>query len=723
MTGIKSGQVVYSSRAFEQDAEQAIQNNVIRALIELITNSDDAYQSESGGDIVIEINSVSPPEGYKFEISVRDRARGLTAEEMESKLTVLGGDNANFAADSKTRGLLGRGAKDVASLGAITFEGVRNGKYTTLTLDHLGKYALSPEVIVTNAILDRMGLAKGENGFTATAHAVQKVTLPKADSLQVKLQSHVQLRELLDRREVVLVDSRSKQKRVRLLPPDPVKNVILEKEIHIPDFDTIAKLRIEKLDVASTRPVDEYTLNGILIKSGVTIYQNSLFGREAHSQAPYITGVLECELINDLIREYDNGNATIENPNRLVSRTRDGLNKSHPFTKALFRAALTELDPIMETLVRENGVRTGEGENLNRAFRDIAQALKSEVSNLIKDIEDSDSGSSDEELELADISVVPPVIKLFTGSKQSLTVRVKTQFVSSMSVALSSEPEEDFLGLSVPNQNEWVKHERLDYVQTNFQIHASEKAGSCLLTVNVGGLSQIIPVNVIEPLPDAPIILPENLLFNQEKASIAPTRTRKLELVAPLSYIDRAVVITSKGTSVQDFPETLILRAEPENRWSRVFVPVKAGTEKGSVEITATLADGEFAFTTLNIDEHGPLGGLILEFHLRSGGATARRVNVLNPSGNIVIEVQGDHPAFHGVFGRWNDQENRFLGEDTPQARSVLSECLSRALAQHIASLQAAKHPEEFTDAERFYNRSDSLTSQFAKKFYAALGN
>ena len=45
----KSGKLVVTQRAISQDAEQAMRGDPVRALIELITNADDAYQ---GGEAV-----------------------------------------------------------------------------------------------------------------------------------------------------------------------------------------------------------------------------------------------------------------------------------------------------------------------------------------------------------------------------------------------------------------------------------------------------------------------------------------------------------------------------------------------------------------------------------------------------------------------------------------------------------------------------------------------
>ena len=55
-----SGMVEYTGRAFLQDAQEAMGGDIIRALIEMITNCDDSYGS-SKGKIRIEIEHCRGP--------------------------------------------------------------------------------------------------------------------------------------------------------------------------------------------------------------------------------------------------------------------------------------------------------------------------------------------------------------------------------------------------------------------------------------------------------------------------------------------------------------------------------------------------------------------------------------------------------------------------------------------------------------------------------------
>ena len=64
----KSGQVEYGQRSFHQDASGAMKGDIIRGLIEAITNCDDAYGDKKGkirvvyqGDVVRDYAVTHPP--------------------------------------------------------------------------------------------------------------------------------------------------------------------------------------------------------------------------------------------------------------------------------------------------------------------------------------------------------------------------------------------------------------------------------------------------------------------------------------------------------------------------------------------------------------------------------------------------------------------------------------------------------------------------------------
>jgi hypothetical protein len=120
----EKGRVIYEGRAFHKDAMEAMRGDIVRALIEMITNSDDAYGDKSG-KIRVEIEHRRGP----WKVVTRDRAVGMTAAKMREAFAFLGARTSGFESGERVRGNLGRGAKDLAAFGTVTFESISDDKY------------------------------------------------------------------------------------------------------------------------------------------------------------------------------------------------------------------------------------------------------------------------------------------------------------------------------------------------------------------------------------------------------------------------------------------------------------------------------------------------------------------------------------------------------------------------------------------------------------------
>jgi len=140
----KSGRVTYGTRAFHQDATEAMGGDIARALIETITNSDDVYGSKYG-KIRIEIEHRRGP----WKVVTRDRATGMSASRMEEAIASLGERTSGFEADADVRGNLGRGAKDIAAFGPVEFESVCDDEYAHMELDPYGNYTIDSPLKAT----------------------------------------------------------------------------------------------------------------------------------------------------------------------------------------------------------------------------------------------------------------------------------------------------------------------------------------------------------------------------------------------------------------------------------------------------------------------------------------------------------------------------------------------------------------------------------------------
>jgi len=712
-----SGNVIYTPNAFAQDGELAIQRDVLTALLELITNADDAYAG-SPGKILINVSKPDPVTGV-VNVSVADHAKGLTHDLLLEKFTVLGGDNKQFQEGDDSRGLLGRGAKDVASLGSVTFATIKDDVFSTLTLQSDGSYIAEDETDALKEHRDFLNLAPGQNGLTATMHIKSKalgIKVPKLNDLQKKLSMHAQLRDLIQRREIFIFDERTSGPGVVAAASTPSSVQILSKKFKVPGYSQEVELVLNRLDDYISGKPGPYTQQGILVKSGVTIYENIGFGNDSHPSMGFISGYVMAPEINALIRQHDL-KGDVEG-GRLIRRDRDGLVKGHPYMVALTKLVNSHLLPILSEIQQENATYQGQGESLTNALKDAARALRNEVNELIKELEEEVKGGGDDAQ--PDIQVIPPQLKIQPDASVSLTVRVKGNSEAVVTGYLGKSDIPNLVSVSVPSPLVWRAHERLEAIVTSLQVVAGSDVGNGFVNVNVGGVAVPVPVIVAEATIGDPVPVTK-LEFVTTNARIAPTRNRKLELRAPISESDNAIVIKVSGVDVATYPGEVILKSSSTGMWSSAFVDIKASNATGQLTIIATNAAEDSAVANLLIQEGGPAGGLDLDFELVRGKDSSTRVNLWQDGGTLRMLVHTDHPGFDGVFGKFDEGEKKYANEDSPQARQALLEVLSMELGEHFTVQQSIKWPNEFTDGPQFFARSHELANRFIKVFNAAL--
>jgi hypothetical protein len=712
-----SGKVKYTSNAFEQDGEQAIRRDVLLALLELITNADDAYAG-SPGRITIQISKPDPVTGV-VDLSVADHAKGLTPELLLEKFTVLGGANEQFQEGDNSRGLLGRGAKDVASLGSVTFATIKDNVFSSLTLESNGNFTAEEGVLADEEHREILNLSDDQNGLTATMHIQAKslkIKIPSLNELNKKLSTHAQLRDLIQRRQVFIFDKRSTSPAVVVEYSEPVSIELLNETFKIPGYEHEVNLVLNRLENYVSGKPGAYTMHGILVKSGVTIYENSGFGNESHPSMGFISGSIVTPEINSLIRQHDQKNEV--DGGRLIRRDRDGLVKEHPYTIALTKAVNALLLPILAKIQEENASHQGQGENLTRALKDAARALRNEVNELMKELEEEVRGRGDDTQ--PDLQVIPPQLKITPDSTATLTIRVKGSSEATVTGYLGNSDIPNLVSVSLPAPIKWLPHERLDASVTSFQVVSGSEEGNGVINVNVGGSTVSVPVRVAVTTPVDPESVTK-LEFVTPNARIAPTRNRKLEVRAPIADSDNAIDVEVSGVDIASYPGEVVLKASPTGAYSSAFVDIKTSTATGELLITATNSRKESATANLLIQEGGPTGGLDLDFELVRGQDSASRVYLWPDGGILRMRVHTDHPAFDGVFGKFNEGEKKYANEDSPQARQALLEVLSMELGEYFTVQQSIKSPMDFTDGPQYFARSHELANRFIKVFNAAL--
>lgn len=364
----------------------------MNAIIELVTNADDAYMAlgsprRSKIKIAVERHRKKPT-----RITVSDRAGGMTQEELVERLGAVGRRTSGFEEGAERRGLFGRGAKDIVHFGGAEWESAKDGKCNYLRLIYDGRFTGKAEVGELPLPADR------KQGTVATLLVEPRFTVPLHDNLLRRLRNHYALRPILqdERREVLLVDeNRDHTQKVRFAAPKSTQ--LLRDVIPIPGYaghEVDLTLNISDDPLADEREENEYWRHSILITSGRAAYE--IFDGGRFARDPYnfhlrrLSGHASVPGIGALIREFDDvedaGSAgDPRNPLRLVRRDRHGLvsRRDHPFVEALYSVLESALEPHLERLRKESEEAVGRIDEQtrrkwNRAGAALAKLMEEE---------------------------------------------------------------------------------------------------------------------------------------------------------------------------------------------------------------------------------------------------------------------------------------------------------------------------------------------------------
>ena len=710
----ETGAIPYTERAFLQDAQEAMGGDLVRGLIELITNADDSYvRNRRKGPGVIRIEVDRSRRGSGRGVVVKDRAGGMTRRDMKDKLLPLGRRASGSERGEAVRGNRGRGAKDLIAFGDVLFESISNGRLSTLKLTARGGYELFDDRGAAPADRDRLGIKRG-NGTVVTVSCGSEVRIPRHDRLRYALACDFQLRDVMaDRlRRVTLVSTTTKQSDTLRYSP-PASEPLLETTVRLDDYLEAGSLPlvVGRLPERTHDPPHNPTrAAGILIKGERAIYDNTLFKYDRNQAAHWLHGRLTCKYIDQLANDFDDrfeaGETYSEkNPFAIITRRRSGLAKKHPFWEALSRAVEQQLSPLIKQL-EEQERATGPKESpetrrrLDRLGREAARMLHISLREL-DDVPEPPGplpGVPDE------IVIVPGQVTLEVGGTKTLSVmtdRLGPEEGDEVTVELDPE---DIFAVGEDRPARLGPHRsRTDVLTAPIRVTAL-KAEETILTATVGQRSEAALLRAIAELPPPePVIPPEALQFEKPNYTIGVGREKRIEIWAPgpagsrepatlrVTSRDEGVVILGGGTATPVFDETLgfyvaAIRVRGVRLGVRTTLHASLGTESAHTNIKVTsrdegLPDLRIEFTYSNPGRH--------RYYFDPPEA--------GPDGPQTLWIVVRHPSLRDLAGEQLDQ-----GEASPQFRAVLAEVVAEALAAKLVKRQyPPTHP---IDAEQLYD-------------------
>lgn len=713
---VSLGQVERTPRAFWQDAWAAMDGNIVRALVEYITNADDSYAKKKvRGRIRIEVEHKRGDEPW--DARIRDRAAGMTLKEMREKIGKQGVRTSGFADGEAVRGNLGLGSKDPACFGKVTFESVKEGMYSWFAIDNEGERTSIPRP--TRATKeDRDELGVHANGTVVTIHVTQHINCPRHDTLRQILSNHVLLRDIMqdaDRDVFLLHANNPHAQPVRLhYPPPRVHLRVSKKGVELPGY---AGAKADILISESDEPFPDEgrrsptRQSGLLIKGRRGIYESTLFVFEGNQHALAFNGYIKSEDIDRIATEYDDRAEKrlphpADNPRPIISRQRDGLAEDHPLYQAIRRLAEAELAPLVAEREKKAKERSRQVENA-RTTKLLSQLAKEAAKFMLE-------AAEEEEIDLIGVvgqdpapllAIIPGAVEMPHGSERTVTV-----MASKTGIDEGIEPDVE-LSFAPPGVvragSERLRlgpsRRRDDVLTVTTKLTAGPTVGATMLYARFGARASDCVIDVIEPTAKQDPIPPASLEFERPRYRLVLNKAKSVRVLAPLGAYAEGTIVrvtsSSKGIVVLG-GGTVELTENGKVLAMEGSIRVEGRIEREAGQLTVTdpaRRTGNAAVEVVRREESGTgfETKLVPEYQ---GDQRAQWSTDYSQ-----LRIMGEHPAVKPYLG---DKDMDYPGQDTPEFKLLTAELVSDAVVRRIL---LEKYGEDELDAGSFYSRHYKL--------------
>ena len=385
-----SRKLQYADRVAIQQADQAIRKDVFRALVEIITNSNDSYSRleqagwSVGGEIFIDLHR----KHKNSTLRVWDHAEGMNDSRMDKVVGTYGEATSGIKEDKNVRGMWGRGLKDsIFGLGHGYVHSFKGGNFYSCSLlikNGVPTFTLDEPVRALVPVRQQYGILEGNGTIIDIVVSRDDVKVPQFDNLRNYLQRHFELRPIMSnpKRKIILreltADGKVKQEHTLGYKP-PKGDKVLSERIKVPDHPAWVKLEFFRSSIQlSTRGEEgDYADGGLLVISKGMVLSLTMLKYENDPVAAYFYGTMQCDYLHDLLK----------NDEPVLTATRDGINWSHPFAKALKLAVEAKLEPLIEKerkhALREERTKLDKQlrQKIDRALHELNHIAVSELSN------------------------------------------------------------------------------------------------------------------------------------------------------------------------------------------------------------------------------------------------------------------------------------------------------------------------------------------------------
>lgn len=424
----KLGKITADSMAIKHQRDLAMPT-IFEALLEIITNSDDAYESLNNnslnylGDVRIEYDR-----GGKKNptiLRVKDKAVGMDFDQMKNKLMTY-----HKKTSTTSRSFFGRGLRDVTALGDVKVSSIKDGLYSELIMyQDLNVDAIAKNAKPTRDDTKYLGTKKHGTTIEVVIPAGSKSQYnPQVETIIKQLPRHYALSRILHSKNKTLnLNIVSDKEDTKLVHIEPDGELVYENKIEIPKYKTFSKFKLFKLkNLVDENYPEAFRTTGISVFGRKTCFQKNFLDKNIDREplAHRYYGYLECEHIDKLMHEWHE-NATknkkqdalnetfILNPTRI-----EGIKKDHPFAVELFKEPIK----ILNKFINQDKKSTTSNEKDEKLSKLVDEMMK-DCADLLEDIDRDESGGENQgSLGLQEWRAIPSGIKLKVGEEKKISI-------------------------------------------------------------------------------------------------------------------------------------------------------------------------------------------------------------------------------------------------------------------------------------------------------------
>lgn len=326
--------------------------SVEKALVELITNSDDSYTrlEQAGGQVSGLVRVQYERHRHGALLSVADQAEGLPFDKACAILSYGGAHSLLAQGRAGGRGYFGRGLKQaIFGLGYGWLETIHDGRLTRIELfrGEDGAYLYDDgghDREATAADRERLGIPANGSRVAIVVDSPQ-ASISQFGALVHALASNIYLRDVLARRAVEVLHLKDgveieRSARVRfeeppavvLIGPDAPGQFQYERQ------SWPFTLTLKRALGGELSPRGDERTSGLLVLSGTAVLDCQFFDYENQVGTEYLFGTLRCPA---LVAQLAAGEA-------VISDERAGLNPRAPVVAALARAVSRMIAPHVQ---------------------------------------------------------------------------------------------------------------------------------------------------------------------------------------------------------------------------------------------------------------------------------------------------------------------------------------------------------------------------------------